>query len=218
MKAILVFLIGIAVLPPCAPGAALVLQPFGPAPDAPDLHADFYHLPPDLLSNGSPMVEMEFWLEALISEPPWEHEMVNARPEGMPTPIRDAAVLGAELNNDTHLLFDPAQVIITNVIETTTLFSATVTFPMPIDTLPPFIPPHPPPGSEGGPLTFLRSVNRGYFGYYFGLNLSVTYADGSMREFTDLGIIPEPSRGLIALLGMAGCVMLTRRRLVHSTD
>lgn len=206
MMRIVVSVSFIALLSPVQ-GAVLVLQGEGfPGCESspPDLyHSDPYHLPPpsDLLLL-SPIVRMDVKLISRSSNPA-NHVMINSNPGGVPTPVRDATLVEVDWDCDTHLLFGPEQVRISGVLETETVFMATVEFIEPIDELP-----APPPGADPDYMFFfLRTVNSEPNGDgETELSLRVTYADGTVRDFSG-GIIPEPSRGLIALIGMAASVL-----------
>jgi hypothetical protein len=175
-----------------AKGATLILTgPGGSTSSAvPGAHVDFYRLPEEAFVSDSSVVGIAVSLAGAFSP----LIAINANPGGVDTPIRDLAILGQELDNDTHLLFDSAQIAsVTDVIETNDLFFAKVNFSMPIDSVP-------------ADLTALRSVS-GDHSLTSG-EWIFSYANGSSRTYS-FGIIPEPASGM--LIGIGGFALAGRR-------
>ena len=162
----------------------------GTSAPAPGAHVDLYNLPLGAFSGGSPVVSISVTLEGSS----FPLAALNFNPGGLDTPIRNPAILGSELDNDTHLLFDLSQIAsVTGVVETSDEFSATVNFSQPIDDAPAFAP-------------ALRSVN-GDHGLTTG-EWVFFYANGSNQAF-EFGIIPEPTTG--ALIGFSALAFFSRR-------
>jgi len=177
-----------------AHGAVVNLLPPGGSPSLADHHRDLYFLPMNILGT-SPIKRITVTLEATPGYNPLFAANVN--PGGAPTPLRDASLLGAQIDNDTHLLIAPSpNMVVTNVTETSDKFSARLTF---IEGVTAF---------TGGDY-LLRGVHSDQHNLTT-LTWVVEYQDGSQKTFVD-GVVPEPSAALFSLAGLAGGLLRRRR-------
>jgi hypothetical protein len=175
-------------------GSGLVLSGPGGKPTAVGAHADIWEL--EKTWFDMPVVS----IRVRYSDISGNIELLNSNPGGEPTPLRNPAVLGDQLENDSHLLFDSSIIAsVTDVVETPTLFTATVNFIAPTSW--PDLPGQP----EYKPAFRAVSLRDNWPE----IQWDITYEDGgSIQVFQ--AIIPEPSVALF--LGLSWLVMGRRER------